>query len=304
VNILVTGSRGTVGTRLVEVLSARGHTVYGLDLFHDDTENYIRCDIADYRQLERALKKSGNPDLIYNCAAEFGRWNGEDYYEQLWRSNAVGTKNIIRLQEQNGYKLVHFSSSEVYGDYEDIMYEHVMEKTEIKQLNDYAMSKWVNEMQILNSARQYNTKTVRVRLFNTFGQGEYYTPYRSVNCRFCYSALKGLPITVYRGHWRTSTYLDDTVNTICNIADNFKAGEVYNIASDRYHSIEELADIIWQKTDADKSLITYADAEPMTTKIKKVDVSKAIKDLGHKNTVSLEKGVSLTLDWMKKVYNL
>jgi nucleoside-diphosphate-sugar epimerase len=39
-------------------------------------------------------------DLVYHCAAEFGRWNGEDFYEQLWRTNAVGTKNVIRLQEE------------------------------------------------------------------------------------------------------------------------------------------------------------------------------------------------------------
>jgi hypothetical protein len=37
--------------------------------------------------------------------------------------------------------MVHFSSSEVYEDYEDVMPEPVMDDFEIKQMNDYAISK-------------------------------------------------------------------------------------------------------------------------------------------------------------------
>jgi len=45
------------------------------------------------------------------------------------------------LQEKYKFKLIHFSSSEVYGDFDGIMKEEVMDQQEIKQLNDYAMSK-------------------------------------------------------------------------------------------------------------------------------------------------------------------
>ena len=41
----------------------------------------------------------------------------------MWQTNAIGTKNIIHLQEKYGFRLVHFSSSEVYGDYEGVMLE-------------------------------------------------------------------------------------------------------------------------------------------------------------------------------------
>ncbi|NQE04657.1 hypothetical protein C5S32_02190 [ANME-1 cluster archaeon GoMg1] len=34
-------------------------------------------------------------DSVYHLAAEYGRWNGEDYYENLWAINAIGTKHII-----------------------------------------------------------------------------------------------------------------------------------------------------------------------------------------------------------------
>lgn len=314
--ILITGSRGVIGSYLTRMLTERNHTVFGVDLFHSIGErgwehemskgqwNYSRCDAGDFRQIERVFEKVGPFDFVYHAAAEFGRWNGEDYYEQVWRTNAVGTKNIIRLQERLGFKLIHFSSSEIYGDFDGLMKEEVMDNVPIKQMNDYAMSKWVNEMQIRNSIIQHNTQTVIVRLFNTYGPGEWYHPYRSVNAKFCYSALMGLPVVVYKEHYRTSTYIEDACRTIANIADNFKPGEIYNIGGLEYHNVEKLVQIVWDYTKADPNFIHFADSEILTTKSKRVDVSRAAKDLGHRLTVSLEDGLKRTVDWMKAYYNV
>ncbi len=315
-DILVTGSKGVIGSKLVRILEQRGHRVFGIDLDHDLGEvgwehpmgtsafTYARCDVSNFRELQRVFDKAGPFDHVYHCAAEFGRWNGEDYYEKVWTSNAIGTKHIIRLQEKLGFKLIHFSSSEVYGDFDDVMKEDVLDTVVIKQLNDYAMSKLVNEMQIRVSRIKHNTRTVIVRLFNTYGPGEWYHPYRSVNCKFCYHALMGLPITVYRGHYRTSTYLEDTCRTLANIVDNFKEGEVYNIGGLEYHDIETLAEDIWEYTGAAPSLITYADSEILTTRSKRVDISKAVKDLDHKLTVPLKEGIRRTVDWMRDYYKI
>lgn len=314
--ILVTGSKGTVGTWLVQILRERGHSVIGVDLTHNLGEvgwehemskgdfEYSRCDVADFRQLERVFEKGGPFDYVYHAAAEFGRWNGEDFYEQVWRSNAIGTKNIIRLQEKLGFNLIHFSSSEVYGDYPDVMREEVMDDVEIKQMNDYALSKWVNEQQVRNSVIKHDTKTVVIRLFNTYGPGEWYHPYRSVNCKFCYHALHGIPVVVYRGHTRTSTYLEDSCRTIANISDNFKPGETYNIGGREHHDIETLVEAVWKHAGADPSLIEYRDSEILTTKDKTVDVSKSEKDLKHENSVSLDEGVKRTVEWMREYYDI
>jgi dTDP-glucose 4,6-dehydratase len=198
--------------------------------------------------------------------------------------------------------MIFTSSSEVYGDYDGIMSEDVMERFEIKQLNDYAMTKWVNEMQIMNSASMHGTETVRVRLFNTYGPGEFYSPYRSVNCVFCYRLLNDMPITVYRGHKRTSTYVSDTINALTHIVSNFKKGEVYNIGGGDYHDIETLAEYVLNSTGADPSLVTYKASEPFTTKEKRIDNSKACRDLGFLVNVSLEEGVQRTVNWMRQVY--
>ena len=314
--ILVTGGLGTVGAGLIKELRARGHHVVSCDLHHQADEigfslrtdvespQYARCDVGEFQQIERVFDRMGPFDYVYHCAAEFGRWNGEDFYETLWKTNAIGTKNVIRLQERLRFRLIHFSSSEVYGDWPEIMVESVMDQHEIKQLNDYAMTKWVNEMQIRNSALQYGTESVVVRLFNTYGPGEYYSPYRSVNCRFLYCALHGLPWTVFRGHSRTSTYLADTVRTLANISANFKSGETYNIGGTDLHSIEELSDVVLKVTGASGSLVHCQDSEILTTKFKHVDTSKSVRDLDHQNSYGLEAGMQITADWMRSVYNL
>lgn len=314
--ILVTGGLGTIGTVLVKELRSRKQHVVSCDLHHQanefgfgirgDAEGtfYARCDVAQYREIERVFDRMGPFDYVYHCAAEFGRWNGEDFYETLWRTNVIGTKNLIRLQERLRFRLIHFSSSEVYGDWPGLMIETVMDENEVKQLNDYAMTKWVNEIQLRNSALQFGTESVVVRLFNTYGPGEHYSPYRSVNCRFLYCALHGLPWVVYRGHSRTSTYVVDTVCTLANVMDHFKPGETYNISGDGLHTIEELSDLVLKITGADPSQVLYRDSETMTTKSKRVDISKAVRGLDHRNNYSLEEGMRLTAEWMRQVYNI
>lgn len=301
--ILVTGGLGVVGSPLTEELRKRGHEVWVCDLAQHHHPNYIRCDISQYRQLENIFTKH-KFDYVYNLAAEFGRWNGEDFYEKVWMSNAVGAKNILRFQERYHFRLIHFSSSEVYGDYDDIMYEKVMDEKPIKQMNDYAISKWVNEMQIHNSELMFGTETVRVRLFNTYGPGEFYSPYRSVICMFCYRALSHMPYTVYTGHHRTNTYIDDCIHALANICENFKPGEVYNIASSEYYDIKTISDYVLKAAGETEALVTYQEHEKQTTIDKKVDNAKAVHDLGMRTTVGLEEGIARTVEWMRSVYHV
>jgi dTDP-glucose 4,6-dehydratase len=299
--ILVTGGLGAVGAPLVGELRRRGNEVWVVDRPHAPGPNYLRCDVGIHRQVAR-LFEDQSFDLVYHLAAEFGRNNGEDFYETMWQSNAIGTKNILRCQEQHGFRMVFFSSSEVYGDWDGVMTEDVLDEHPIRQLNDYAISKWVGEQQVMNSAERFGTETVRVRLFNTYGPGEPYSEYRSVICKFIYHALHDLPYTVYLDHHRSSTFIDDTVRTLANIAQRFHPGEVYNIAGDEYHDIKTLSDMILAYLGKDDRLVEYVDYEAHNTRDKRSDNSKAKRELDHRCTVTLEEGIPRTIEWQKKVY--
>ena len=245
--ILVTDGLGAVGSYLVRELRQRRRR---LDQRPPAPlgSKYLRGDVGNYRQLEHVVTHK-KFDVVYHLAAEFGRWNGRTSTTRCGprTSSAPRTCSVFK---KHRFRQIFFSSSEVYGDYEGTMSEDVMDRVEIKQMNDYALSKWVGEQQILNSTAMHGTESVRVRLFNTYGPGEPYSSYRSVICRFVYCALNDLPYNVYLNHTRTSTYITDMCTTLANICERFKAGEVYNIAGTDYHDIKTASDLILKASPA------------------------------------------------------
>ena len=79
---------------------------------------------------------------------------------------------------------------------------------------------------------------------------------------------------------------------------------MYNIGGTEYHDIKTLSDIILNYLGKDNSLVTYKESEGFTTKDKKIDVAKAIRDLKHEPKVPLSEGIPLTIEWMKSVYGI
>jgi dTDP-glucose 4,6-dehydratase len=307
--ILITGGAGFIGTNLCKELRSRGYKVISCDSHNTGQDDYIRCDVRNFRQIERVFNEHGPFEYVYHLAAEYGRWNGEDYYENLWQTNLIGTKHMIRMQEQKRFRMIFFSSAEVYGDYEGRMSESVMEENNIKdtyQLNDYAISKWAGELMCMNSAKMFGTETVRVRPVNCYGPFEEYTPYRGFIPKFIYHALHNKPYTVYKGHKRIIDFVEDTCRTFANITENFIPGEVYNVAGkpEWEMEIKDYSDLILQAMGKDDSLVNYKDAEPFTTKSKKIDCLKAIKDLRHNPRIAPEEGIKRTVEWMRYYYRI
>ena len=308
-NILVTGGAGNIGTNLCNELRSRGHKVVSCDLYNTEREDYIRCDVRNYRQLQLVFDELGSFDYVYHLAAEYGRWNGEAYYENLWATNNVGTKHILRLQEKLKFKLIFFSSCEVYGDFDGFMTEDVMVNNKISdtyQMNDYAITKWAGELMCLNSTAMFDSEIVRVRPLNCYGPHEHFTPYRGFIPKFIYHGLNNKPYTVFKGHKRIIDYVEDSCNTFANIVDNFKEGKVYNVGGrvEWEKDIKEYSDIVLKVLGKDDSLVDYKEAEAFTTKIKTVDFSSAIKDLDHNPVIDPYEGISRTAEWMKDQYRL
>ena len=179
-----------------------------------------------------------------------------------------------------------------------------MEKVPIKQMNDYAISKWAGELQCLNHAAMFGTETVRVRPVGCYGPHEYYSPYRGVIPIFVYHALHNKPFTVYKGHKRIFDYVEDTCRTFANIVDNFIPGEVYNVGSreDWVITIEELAEVVIEATGARRDLVIYKGEEGFTTRVKVVDYSKSRRDLKHEAKIDIHEGIRRYVAWARDVY--
>lgn len=306
--IMVIGSNGTLGKPLVKELRGREHDVFCVDKDHNADPQSMRVDVSNFRQLMLALKQF-KPQYVYLLGAEFGRLNGDNYYEQLWKTNAIGTRNVLELQQDLGFKLIFASSSEIYGDNpHDILTEDLPLRESIWPKNDYAISKLVNEMQIVNATAKYGTDTMRLRFFNAYGPGEYYHSYRSVVCLFCYRLLHGIPIDIYKNYHRVFMYVDDFIPTLANACATFISGQVFNIGGSEYRSVEELANIVADKLTMTKvtrdRLFHFQDVDTHNVVNKRPDITKALTVLGHNPKTTLEEGIPKTIEWMQEVYKL
>lgn len=301
--VLLTGGRGFIGTNLKRELRSRSHDVWTCDILPGSDPQHRRVDTSSYQQLD-SLFREREFDFVYHLAAEYGRWNGEAHYENLWTTNVVGTKHMLRLQEQHRFRMIFFSSAEVYADYDQLMTEDVPDRVPLRPMNDYALSKWVGEQQCMNHADMFGTETVRVRPVGCYGPHEYYSPQRGVIPVFVHKALKGEPFIVHRGHQRVFDYVDDTCFTFANIIERFSPGEVYNVGGNENEatSIEALARVVLETTGAAPDLAKYRDQEEFTTRIKNVDSSKARRMLGHSPRIGLEEGIRRYVEWARPTY--
>lgn len=319
--ILVTGALGNVGRQLCRDLLTRSDTVVlGVDLPHHPLEpayatlhpsplvipdveewespfSYRRCDVSEYRQISQVIH-SFRPDVVFHLAANFGRWSGEHYYEDLWRSNVVGTRHLLNLQEEFPFRMVFFSSSEIYGDSLLLLRESITEYHPTFPLSDYGISKLVGELQMRNW--RYH-ELIIVRLFNVYGK-EIVTPWRSTLSVWCWRALQGRPLIVYPGHERSWLYVDDCTSALTRILDlpastwTSYPHKVYNIGSPSgVLSMEELAKIVSSVARESFGLsvdVQYREGkEPLTAVTKRIIVKEAQRDLSLRETVPLNEGI-------------
>ena len=261
----------------------------------------MRADVAEYRQLERVFD-CYEPEAVFHLAGEFGRHNGERHFEDCFETNLIGTRNVLELCAKRQARLIFASSSEIYGECTaPVLYEDLADEIPLRQPNEYALSKWANEIQIQNFSRRHGLDAVRLRFFNVYGPGETYHPYRSVISLFSHRALNGIPWEVYEGYSRTFQYVDDFIPTVANALEQAQSGEVYNIGGEDYRSVREVSDLILAETGVDPDLVTYLPEDVHNVKSKRPCNKRARRDLGHEPSVMLEEGIPKTLKWMESL---
>jgi dTDP-glucose 4,6-dehydratase len=333
--IFITGIDGVLGSTLATKLRSHNHDVFGCGLAHSSDPCVVRGDVSKPRQLAQALdayrsvfgfQSGGDYDLLFHFAAEFGRKNGQAYYEDLWTTNCIGTRNVIEECTQRNIPLVFSSSSEAYGLSEQYnqgqpLREEMLDTFPPQFHNEYALSKYTNERQILTAARNTNLRAIILRFFNIYGPPERFSPFRSVVCQFAWKMLNNRKIIVNREGKRAHLWIGDWANTVANIAEPWGQRQllaasskvwlgaggtpgvpVFNIGGTEYETIEGLYDRLHDLIPThDRSLVTFIDKEAANSATKEPDNTLATIFLGHNPVRPLREGLADTVAYLRSV---
>lgn len=117
--ILITGSNGLLGQKLVELMSNSSN--YTMLLTSKQELSVFENDQLQYRQLDtrqkpavQSIVEEFEPDVIVNTAAMTDVDKCELEREVAWRSNVTGVENLIRAAKLSGSKLIHLSTDYVF----------------------------------------------------------------------------------------------------------------------------------------------------------------------------------------------
>ncbi|TSD84176.1 NAD-dependent epimerase/dehydratase family protein [Mycobacterium sp. KBS0706] len=163
--ILITGSRGLIGTEMMRCLAEAGHRPVPFDIA-DEPGAPGHGDIRNLDQLRRAM---AGCDGVLSLAAVSRVIDGERNPELCWDVNVNGIEAVLRVAlEQPADRrpwVVYASSREVYGDPATLP---VPEDAPLKPLNIYGRSKAAAEAAV-GRAREAGLATAIVRFSNVFG---------------------------------------------------------------------------------------------------------------------------------------
>jgi nucleoside-diphosphate-sugar epimerase len=326
--ILVTGSSGFLGSHVCQNLLDRGCEVVGIDNFsfsspspspssssssthlpNKDTDSddipekentnkkkiiFRRVDITDANQIG-SLFKDYQFDLVFHLAAVANPRTCKENFDLAFNVNVAGTKNIL-VHSTKCDLVVFMSSAAVYGE---PLWLPIDENHPTNGADPYSITKIMGENLCFNFVKNYGQKIIIARNFNTFGIGQltdYIVP------TLIRQALTNKKIEIWNSNpVRDMTYVDNTVNALLAIVTSGArtSDVVYNIGSGRGIRIGELASMV--RDNVDKSIDIVDLQKPVLGSPRLVSNNTKLRDLGWQEKITLEVGLSKTIEWSKAV---
>ena len=310
---LITGGKGFIGSKIVEMLSNDGHKItivdnedtYGImtkeqlkKLYQWRTRNwkaenilYIQGDILDSLVCLKAF--SDNPDIVIHLAT-YPRPKIVDNDPILGIPKVINTTtNLLWHAEKFGVrKFVYVSSSMVYGDFKD----GTKEDASTKPKNIYGEAKLTGERLVKLFAKRDGLNYNIVRPSGVFGPGA--MPDRVVS-KFFDKAMTGKAITLHNGNNKVDfTYRQDAARGIVMAALSSVANVSFNITAGNATSLRTLAEKIINITGSDSDVEDIGNHKlyPMRGTL---DISRAKDLLGYSPEFTLEQGLKRYYDWLQ-----
>ncbi|MFQ6072418.1 MAG: UDP-glucuronic acid decarboxylase family protein [Methanosarcinales archaeon] len=306
---LITGGAGFLGSHLIDLLLEENHDIICVDnlitgnlknLEHViDQINYIKHDVSKPLYLEADI------DYIFHFASPASPIDYQKLPIQTLKVGALGTHNMLGLAKEKNARFLLASTSEVYGDplVNPQPEEYWGNVNPIGLRGVYDEAKRFAEAMTMAYHRYHNLDTRIVRIFNTFGPRMRIDDGRVVP-NFITQGLKNEPITVYGNGKQTRSfcYVSDEINGIYKL---MMSNYVYpmNIGNPDEISILEFAKIILELTGS-KSEMVFKPLPEDDPKVRRPDISKAMKILNWKPEVELKDGLKNTIEYIAEVMKL
>ncbi len=306
--ILITGCYGLIGSNLCKKLLPK-NKIIGIDNFSSGNKNtkkinkihFFSGSITNEKVLKESFKLK--PDIVIHTAANSG-FNGSSInnQEKELDTNVKSTIKLLKFSKKNNVKqFIFLSSSCVYGN--GSLKKGFDEKSKIELDTPYAISKFSAEEYVKFYSKLFSLDYSILRIFNTYGPGEFKKKYNNVIFNFLYRSAYKKNIILYVGkrkNYRSFCFVEDIVDGIIKCINNKKAfNNIFNLGSSKQISIEELAKKFIKKTD-DSNIINVNQRPWDKIHNRAAENSKAKKILNWKEKISLEEGIKITSAWMKK----
>jgi nucleoside-diphosphate-sugar epimerase len=298
--VLVTGSSGTIGTRLCERLLADGHSVVGVDWVPNKWQPSVQAItvIADLRKVEELAKIPTDVEAIVHLAAHARVYELVEHPDRALE-NFVTLFNALEIARQNGIKKFLFASSrESYGNIKADKYREDMVRVENCE-SPYTASKVGGEALVESYARCYGVDHITFRFSNVYGM---YDDSERVVPLFFRRAKANKPLTIFGAEKCLDfTYIDDTVDGITKAIENFETAKnsTYNLAFGEGTTIMHLAERMKELLGSTSELnVGSARTGEVTRYI--ADISKAHKTFGYAPKTSFKEGIKKSVEWYLK----
>ena len=305
---VVLGGAGFLGSHLCEALLVKQHSVIAIDdLSSGKLSNFSNFDCnSKFVFLEQNICDpiilNESVDFVFNFASPASPPHYLKKPIHTLKTGSTGTQNAIDLAFSHNARLVHASTSEVYGD----PTEHPQREGywgNVNPIGDrscYDEAKRFSEALCMAHKRVHGLNLGIVRIFNTYGPRLDVHDGRVVS-NFVNQALKNDPITVYGSGQQTRSfcYVSDLIVAILAMAfaDVSVSGPI-NIGNPNEFTMLELAQLVIEKTGS-RSEIVFKDLPSDDPQRRCPDISLANELLNWQPEVPLVVGIQYVIDWYK-----
>lgn len=305
--VLVTGGAGFLGSHLCDRLIARGDEVICLDNFFTGKRRNIQH-LLDHPRFEVIRHDIVHPiylevDRIFNLACPASPEAYQFNPIKTIKTSTVGMVNMMGLAKRCRSRILHASTSEVYGDPQvhpqtEEYWGHV---NPIGPRSCYDEGKRIAESLLMNYHQAHGTEIRIIRIFNTYGPRMDPNDGRVIS-NFIRQALVGDDITIYGDGTQTRSfcYCDDLIEGMLRLMGQDEHTGPVNIGNPIENTMLELAQAVITATGS-SSKISHHPLPRDDPKQRCPDISRARDWLGWEPRVALSEGLEQTIGWHRNL---